>query len=306
VPSIRHDTAAGCPEPAIGYWQRAGQHAAQRSAHQEAMGHLTQGLALLATRPDTPERIQQELAFQMALGPALMVLKGYGHPDVEQAYARARALCQQVGETLELFPVLYGLWRCYQIRGALHTAQELGDQLLTLAQHQDDPTLRLAAHAALGSTQHFLGEFAPARLHLEQGITQHTRHPHRTADARYGQDPGGECYRYLAWTLWYLGYPDQALQRSHEARALAQALAHPATQALALFCAARLRQLRRDVSETHELAEAIITISTEQGNTLYLAQGMVLHGWALCQQGQNEEGLEQMHQGLAALRTAGL
>jgi predicted ATPase len=300
-----HYTEAGCPEPAIGYWQRAGQHAAQRSAYQEAIGHLTQGLALLATRPDTPERRQQELDLQTALGPALMVIKGFGHPEVEQAYARARALCQQVGETSELFPVLYGLWRCYQTRGALHTAQELGDQFLTLAQHQDDPTLRLAAHAALGSTRYFLGEFAPTRLHLEQGIAQHTRQPHRVADARYGQDPGGECYRYLAWTLWYLGYPDQALQRSHEARALPQALAHPATQAMAIWSTARLRQLRRDVPEAHELAEATIAVSAEHGNTLYLAQGTMICGWALFQQGQHEEGLEQMHQGLAALRTAG-
>jgi len=210
-----------------------------------------------------------------------------------------------VGETPELFPVLYGLWRCYQIRGALHTAQELGDQLLTLAQHQDDPTLRLAAHAALGSTRYFLGEFAPARLHLEQGIAQHTRHPHRAADARYGEDPGGQCYQYLAFALWFLGYSDQALQRSHAARTLAQALAHLATQALALFSAARLRQFRRDVPEAHELAEATIAVSAEHGNAYQLAHGTVMHGWALFQQGQHEEGLEQMHQGLAALRTAG-
>lgn len=105
--------------------------------------------------------------------------------------------------------------------------------------------------------------------------------------------------------MWSLGCPDQALQRSHEARALAQALAHPATQALALFGAARLRQLRRDVPEAHELAEATIAVSAEHGNAYQLAQGMGLHGWALFQQGQHEEGLEQMHQGLAALRTAG-
>jgi predicted ATPase len=156
-----HYTEAGCHEPAIDYWQRAGQRAAQRAANPEAIGHFTQGLALLATRPDTPERTQQELDLQMALGPALMVIKGFGHPEVEQAYARARELCQQVGETPELFPVLYGLWRFYRARGELHTARELGQQLLTLAEQQDDPTLRLVAHAALGATLYTLGEFAP-------------------------------------------------------------------------------------------------------------------------------------------------
>jgi predicted ATPase len=104
-----HYTAAGLTEPAIGYWLRAGQRAVQRSAHQEAVSHLTQGLELLATQPDTPAHRQHELAVQMALGPALMVLKGIGHPEVQQAYARAWALCQQVGETPARFPVLWGL-----------------------------------------------------------------------------------------------------------------------------------------------------------------------------------------------------
>jgi predicted ATPase len=151
---------------------------------------------------------------------------------------------------------------------------------------------------------YFLGEFAPVRLHLEQGIAQHTLQPSRAADVRYGEDPGGLCYRYLAWTLWSLGYPEQVLHRSHEARTLAQALAHPATQAFALYGAARLRQLRREVPETRELAEATIAVSTEHGNTSYLAYGTFLRGWALFQQGQHEEGLAQLHQGLAAMRTA--
>ncbi len=300
-----HYTEATCPEQAIVYWQRAGQQAARQSANVEAISHLTAGLELLTTLPHTPERTRQELDMQTTLGPALMVTKGFGHPEVEQAYAQARALCQQVGETPELFPVLYGLWRFYRTRGELQTARELGDQLLTLAQHQDDPTLLLAAHAALGSTLYFLGAFAPALMHLEQGIAHHTLQPHRSSDSRYGQDPGVQCYHFLTWTLWYLGYPDQALQRSHEAHTLAQELAHPATQATALYGAARLRQLRRDACEAHELAEGTITLSTEQGNTLYLAYGTFLSGWALFQQGQREDGIEQMHQGLAATRAAG-
>jgi predicted ATPase len=300
-----HYTAAGCAEPAIGYWLRAGQQATQRSACQEAMSHLTQGLALLAAQPDTLERRQQELVFQMALGPVLMVLKGYGRPEVEQAYARARALCRQVGETPELFPVLYGLWRFYLSRGALHTIRELAEQLLALAQRQGDPALLLAAHSALGTTLFFLGAFALARLHLEEGIVQHTLLLHRAADVRYGEDPGGQCYHFLAWTLWHLGYPEQALQRSHEERALAQTLLHPTIQALALYGAARLRQLRRDVPETQELAEATIAFATEQGNPHYPAQGIFVRGWALFQQGQHDEGREQMQQGLAAYRAAG-
>ena len=48
-----------------------------------------------------------------------MAAKGQGVPEVERAYTRARELCQQVGETPELFPVLWGLWRFYLVRAAI-------------------------------------------------------------------------------------------------------------------------------------------------------------------------------------------
>ena len=108
---------------------------------------------MLATLPDTPERAQQELALQTTLGPALMATKGYAAPEVEHAYARARELCQQVGETPQLFPVLWGLWYFYLARAELQTARELGEQLLTPGPAASaDPALLLEAHHALGDT----------------------------------------------------------------------------------------------------------------------------------------------------------
>jgi predicted ATPase len=122
-----HYTAVGLSEHAIGYWQRAGRKAYERSANVEAIAHLTQGLALLTTLPETPARAQQELDLQIALGPALSATKGPAAPEVEQTYARARVLCAQVGDTPQLFPTLGGLWRFYYARGALRTARELGN-----------------------------------------------------------------------------------------------------------------------------------------------------------------------------------
>ena len=103
-----HYTEAGLVEQGIPCWQRAGERAIERSAHTEAISHLTRGLELLKALPDTPERIQQELFLQTTLGPALMAIKGYGAPEVEQAYARARELCQQTRGTSQLVPVLWG------------------------------------------------------------------------------------------------------------------------------------------------------------------------------------------------------
>ena len=106
-------------------------------------------------------------------------------------------------------------------------------------------------------------------------------------------------------TLWPLGYPDQALKRSQEALTLARELAHPYSLAYALGFAARLHQFRREGQQTHEQAEAAITLSTEQGFPLWLAVGTILRGWALAEQGQEEEGIAQIRQGLAGLRATG-
>ena len=124
---------------AIPYWQQAGQHALQRSAPVEAIAHLTQGLAVLTTLPETPERLQQELDLQVALGTALRATKGNAAPEVERPYTRARELCAQLGDTPQLFPVLRGLMLYYQGRGQLQTASQLGEPLLRLAQALPDP-----------------------------------------------------------------------------------------------------------------------------------------------------------------------
>ena len=97
-----HYTEAGLTDRAVDYWLRAGQRASERSANQEAISQLTTGLALLRSLPPTPARTQQELLLQTTLGPALMAVKGQAAPEVEHAYARARELCQQLGETPSL------------------------------------------------------------------------------------------------------------------------------------------------------------------------------------------------------------
>jgi len=143
----QHYTEARLGEQAVVYWQWAGQQALQRSAYLEAGQHLTTGLALLATLPETPGRAKQEIDLQLALGSALIATKGNTAPEVEQAYVRARALCVQIGETPQLLPTLRDLCRFYISRGALPMARELGEQLVRLAEHTADPTRRLEAHS---------------------------------------------------------------------------------------------------------------------------------------------------------------
>jgi len=300
-----HSTEAGLHEQAIGYWQKAGQRAIERSANLEAIGHLTTGLEVLKTLPDTPERTQQELTLHTALGVPLRATKGLGAPEVGQVYARARALCQQVEETPQLVPVLRGLWGFYELQGELQTERELGEQLLTLAQRVREVELLLVAHNVLGDTLIWLGEFAVAREHLEQGIALYHPQQHRSHAFLYGYDSGVHCLSFGAWALWYLGYPDQALRRIHEALTLAQELSHPFSLAFALAFAAWLHQLRREGQAAQERAAAAIALSTDQGFPFWVAWGTILRGSALAEQGQRAEGIAQMRQGIAAWRATG-
>jgi class 3 adenylate cyclase/predicted ATPase len=300
-----HYTEAGLKEQAIGYWQQAGRQALQRSANPEAVQHLTTGLALLATLSETPARAQRELDLQIALGPALMASKGFAAPEVEQTYARARALCLQVGETPQLFPTLRGLCQFYRTRGALPTARELGEQLHRLAQHAAEPTPRLEAHDALGTTLFYLGENAAARTHLEQGITLTDPTAERALVSRHGEASGVRCLAVGALTLWCLGSPAQALWRSQEALAIAQALAHPYSLATAQNWASHLHHRRREALAVQAQADTLLTLATTQGFPLYAGFGTCWHGWALAMQGQGAAGLVQLHQGMAAVLATG-
>ena len=137
---------------AVQYLRQAGQRSMERSAYVEAVAHLTRGLEVLQTLPDTPERTQQELTLHIALGAALIATKGYAAPEVEQIYARARQLCHHLDDPQQRFPVLHGLRSYYQTRAEYQTARALGEQLLTLAQQAQDSAMLLAAHRAVGTT----------------------------------------------------------------------------------------------------------------------------------------------------------
>jgi predicted ATPase len=155
-----HYTEAGLSEQALGYWQRAGERALQRSAHVEAISHLTKGLEVLKALPTTPERIQQELGLQLTLGIPLSATRGYAAPEVAHLYTRAQELCQHRGETPQLIPALLGLWRFYLLRAELEKARELAEHCLLLVQQVNDPARLIVAHDALGET--FLpGRFCP-------------------------------------------------------------------------------------------------------------------------------------------------
>jgi len=300
-----HSTEAGLTEKAVHYWYHAGQRASERSAHVEAMTHLRQGLALLQTLSETPERTQHEVDMHIALGASLIATKGYAAPEVEQIYIRAQHLCEHLEDHHQLFPVLRGLWIYHLVRAEYQTAHALSEQLLTLAQQAQDPAMLLSAHRPLGSMLFYSGALASAYTHLAQAMGLYDPQQHRTSAFLYGEDAGVVCHSMAAWTLWHLGYPDQGLTRNDEALTLAQQIAHPFSLGFALFGAACLHQHRGEWRAAQERTEAAISLATDQGFPFWMALGTCLRGWALAHQGQVTEGIEQMPQGLRAYRATG-
>jgi predicted ATPase len=142
--------------------------------------------------------------------------------------------------------------------------------------------------------------------HLEMAITLYDPERHRPLTSRYfGVDPGVYCLSYAAWTLWQLGYPDQALKRGNEALASAQGLLQPLSLAFAEFFVAVLRQYRREARAAQGHAERVIAFSAEHGLPESLAVATILRGWAMAEQGRYEEGIAHIQEGLAACRVTG-
>jgi predicted ATPase len=197
------------------------------------------------------------------------------------------------------------MWLYYANR-ELQPAKKIGEQLRTIAQRAQDPELNLQAHHALWTISFFLGNFVKAREHAEQGMIIYDPQQHRSHAYIYGGHDPGVCCRYFGATaMWFLGYPDQALDRINEAVSLAQDLSHPSSLVIALVFAAQLHQYRREPQPTQKRAEAAIALASEHGITLFLTWATILQGWALAAQGKEDEGIALIHKGLAAYRALG-
>jgi tetratricopeptide (TPR) repeat protein len=305
VKLAHHFSQAGLTEKAVTYLLRAGEHAQQLGANQEAIYHAKQGIALLEALPDSALHDQHELALQIVLGNALAAVHGAGIPEVGDTFLRAEALCRNVGSAEQLLVVLDGLRNHYTMRTELTRAKLIAHEMLNVAQSQPNLIHHVAASLALGNIYVWLGEFTFARMYLEQAIPLYDRQHSLAYRRMYGRDLGVGCLTNLAVLLWILGFPEQALQRSREALALARTLAHPIGLANAHTWAARLHWLRREAEETQRQAEMAIQYAAEQDRRLWWAMALCTHGIALVEQGQTEAGMIQIHQGLDAYRKSG-
>ena len=298
--------AARAPERAAHYCCLAAEHAGRISAHRESVSLGQHGLKLIAARPEDDARRRQELQLLAAVGPSLVATLGYGAPEVRATYGRARELSQQLDDSVQHFAALRGLWEYHWLRTDVPAALELAHELYELAERLGDAALRVVAHGVMGDTSLQLGNFLAARGYTDGGIALYdpTRHGSLAADY-VGYDPGMACCSLSSHAHWYLGFPDQGLQRNHDAVALARQLAHPSTLAFALGHAGLHHFLRQEPRLTLDRAEEAIALSAEYGFAFWSAFAAILKGWSLAQLEGNLDGIEQLKQGLLGYSQTG-
>jgi predicted ATPase len=274
----------------------------ERSANAEAVGHFTRGLELLNSLPDSDQRRERELDLQLALGTTLLMTEGHISARVEHAYSRARDLCQQIGDSPELFTAMVGLWRFYLSQARFQQALDLGRQGVEIAERMQDDAMRGEAQLMVGSSIFYLGQPAQALAHLQESRLGYERTRSPSDAFLRATDPVVMCLSWESWLLWKLGYPNQALSRSEEAIDLADRIGHPYGRGFALFFSAVLHHRRREAIRAENRARAAIELSEERGFTRWLAGGQIILGWALAEQGKHAEGLELVRTGLDAWR----
>ena len=254
-------------------------------------------LDVLSSTPSTPELAQQEIVLRTSLARALLATKGYT-PEVEEAYTRALELSQEVGDFSQLFPVLRGLYSFYTLQGKFEKVGTIGEQILDLAERNDDANMRVEGYLILGTSHAFMGNVSLGLEYLEKGISFIDPNRHQSSRFRLGNYPGVSCYTAAAMILWGLGYPDRALQRANNAVELAYKVNHPYSMAYALFHTGFLRFWRREVEESLSSARALLDVAEVHKFQIWHAVGTCLHGAGIASLGQTEEGLAQIQLGM--------
>jgi class 3 adenylate cyclase/predicted ATPase len=294
-----HFAEAGLSDEAIEYWQRAGDLAMARSGHAEAIHHFSVALDHLTKLDGKPDRAEEELELCVKLGPALLMVKGPGSPEVRAIYSRAVAL-KGSEDSSARFKALWGLHYYSMSSGRLSEAAVHAAELLGLAQRLGADDLLLEGHHAKWATSLWCGELAAADEHSQEGMSRYdcARH-HALAFTFSGHDPGVCAHGSRAISMALLGFPQQAMKFGAEAVALARSLSHPYSLALAMWHYAIVLQVSRDRQSCRDLASELLELSQEHDFPMMSGAGMFFLGWATADAGELEQGIALMKEGLA-------
>ncbi len=293
--------SANAPK-AIEYLRRAAEQAGARSAYNDAIGYVREGLRLLATMPESRERDHSELKIQMMMGPLIVAVQGFSSAELATNVKRAQELCRSAGETPEVFAVLAGLWSFDHANGQLRESRELADKLLTMAERMQTDLATGVAHNAMGTSCLWMGEFAAAREHLEIAGKAFDRDLPRFVPMMQTPVTPSRCN--LAWALHMSGFPDQAQRRMDEATEMALQIRRPFSVAFANLYAIVLMHFRREYADIRPRSEALIELSRENGLPFWLAAGEMCLARTIAGEGEFSGDEAAMTSGLAMLKKA--
>jgi class 3 adenylate cyclase/predicted ATPase len=301
----QHWTRASQPLRAAPYWLQAGQKAVASSAVEEAASHLRHGLDQLATVPASVERDRLELDILSTLGTALTIQKGWVAPEVAEAYSRAHALSDRVGESPTLFWVLWGLWAFYLVKGDQTQGLGFAERMMQFARGLEDESLEIESDFALGLSHYYMGDLARARTHLDRAVANYVPARHHANAFLSCQDVGVTSRSVASMVRHLQGDTAQALAVSADAIRLSNDLKHPFSQAYALGAAAWFHSYRREPEAMAQRAAETMALSQAQALGWWLLWGMIFAGRGQVDAGQAEAGFQQMEQALGMYRGVG-
>lgn len=298
---VHHYRLSGNGRKTVHYLHQAGQHAYERSAVADALTHFNAALETVRQLPSDGAVTELELALQISLGNSLMSTGGYAAEGTAKAFERARELCGKVGDSSQLVPALFGLWAFHNFGGKLKAAQELGEELLSIAERRQDPATLLMAHTSLGITLTYSGELRAALEHCTKGVSVFSpaeRLPAFLAQAR------SSCRTWLALILALTGRPEPAFRLSNEA--VNAALESRQTVALsnALIGAGVVALVLGDSAVAKARSEELIGVAERERFVLHLSWGRIQHGYSLALEGKTEPGIAEMLEGLTTVHAA--
>ena len=301
-----HYNTSGNVPMALEYRERAGRQAVQRSAYTDAMKSLTAARELLMQLPESPERDQRELGLQTTLGEVLMITKGWAAPETEQAYLRAQELAETGGTTTQRFSLLTGLFGIAFVGGRMQEAQERLKSLRYFISQHPEPPFLLEAHHHSWSLKLSIGELEAAQRHVEDGLAFYEAQLRSVPLPLYSAHHPAVCgYAFGGIVFWLRGYPEAAERHMRRAVLLAHEVGHSPSIMFALVHKAQIRQIKREVAQALEAAEAAMDIAEKEGFPFVFSWAKIVKGWALAQLGQPEPGVAQIREGLAIASATG-
>ncbi|MDB5612222.1 MAG: adenylate cyclase [Bradyrhizobium sp.] len=302
-----HLTEAGLFEKALGYWLRAGKKAAMRSANLEAIAHAQRGIEVSGHLAEGARKDRVELDFQLALGPCLIATQGPASNKAMATFARARELCERLGDPPEQLQVMFWLTTASVIRGELPLAQETIAALLHLAEARGDRPALLNAMRGQAMIRLFMGRLTAAREVIERAVEAFdaSSEEDRLAARAAGQDAGVADLALMSWALWLLGHADTAITRMAAALARADAISHPHSQAYACYYASILHALRGELSTAQGHAERCLTLSEEHGFRQWRGLAHAIRGICATLLDPSSRALEEIRDALDEYRGAG-